>query len=287
MSTFAEHASRNQEIDLVDLWLVFRRHQLAFWAAFLAVVAAGIVVVGVSTPKYTYSLAIQVGGVQKSTGFVPVASPVALQAVLDDSLIPETVRKFQAGHPLTNVMRVTVSTGIPGGNNAIVLQVQGTAAQGNTLLALLSQIETGFANAENPVLQLQTERQQALLTGEIHDLRVQLSVLQKNRAAVISHSDNNAKALTLLLINSQITELQNQIFNLNQELQVDLPANVKLTAAMSAPARTLHPVGMSATGKIAIFVLLGLMAGLFAVLAVHLRLVARERLRVRSAEAAH
>ncbi len=284
MSAFAKHESRNQEIDLVDLWLVFRRHQLAFWAAFLAVVAAGMVVVGVHTPKYTYSLAMQVGGVQKSTGFVPVAPPIALRAVLDDSLIPETVRKFQAGHPLVNVMGVAVSTEIPVGSNTIVLQVQGTAAQGNMLLALLSQIETGFANAENPVLQLQTERKRALLTGEIQDMQVQLSALQKNRAAVISHGDNNAKALTFLLINSQIAELQKYIFNLNQELQVDLPANAKLTAAMSAPARTLRPVGLSATGKIAIFVFLGLMAGLVAVLAVHLRLVARERMRVRSAE---
>lgn len=283
MSALAEHKSRGQETDLVDLWLVFRCHQLAFWAAFLAVVAVGVVLASVHVPKYTYSLAVQVGGIQHGTQFVPVAPPAALQAMLNDSLIPQTMQTLQGGHRLANAMRIAVTTAIPPETNAIVFQVQGTAAQARPLLALLSLIETRFASVENPVLQRLTERRQALLTAEIHDLQVQLSALQRNQATVISHGNEAGKALTFLLINSQIADLQSELFNLNQELQVDMPANVKLTAAMGAPSRTLRPVGLTITGKIAIFVLLGLMAGLAAVLAAHLRLVARERMRARSA----
>jgi hypothetical protein len=86
-----------------------------------------------------------------------------------------------------------------------------------------------------------------------------------------------SKYLTLLLINDEISKLQDHLFILRQQLQVGLVSDVIYSHAFGTAQRSARPSGPGLAVTSLLSLLAGLFCGFLAALAVHLLDLARTR----------
>lgn len=106
------------EISLVDIWLVIVRHRKVFWMTFGLVVLAGLLLALLLPRKYNITTAIDIGQTVVDGKAVPLESPETVKAKLENSLIPNLLDKS----PDVDIRKMKVEVSIPKQSELVVLK---------------------------------------------------------------------------------------------------------------------------------------------------------------------
>lgn len=268
---------RNDEIDLIEIWLVIIRHLRLFIFATLIVVVAGMIFSFLHTPSYDYSVTVQIGGIRNRSAFDLVEKPESVVAALQNSIIPSVLAKYASTHPGSELAALKIDVTNPANSDVVVLRARGTVDQKNQITEVLTSVIDELDATHGSLLKEHVEDTKRLLTSEIADNTAEIDHLLKSRNQITRTGDSSSKALTLLLIDDQVSNLQRNLFNLRQQLEVGLVADVRMTHPISKPQRSNKPAGLTRSLLLLISALSGLLVGLIAVFVARVLELAQER----------
>ncbi len=236
---------QEDEISLVDLWLVLVKHQRKMAAIFIAFAILGLLLALLMPRVYTYATPIEIA----RSGDKLLDSPDTLLAKLQESYIPLvlTENKRSGGDDLE------IKAKIPKKSNIIVLEskapkavgarvkqlhekvVQLIAADhGSTLAAIRAQLQAQLHSEGNKLAELKDrekliskrelrlDKKEQLLTTQLESLRKVIETSRRNRQKTASEAKGEAKAVTLLLMDGEIQQYQTQEAQLQQQLHIGL-----------------------------------------------------------------
>ena len=308
----------DDEISLVDLARVIWRHRRGALATFLVIAACGLAAAALLPKKYTYTTTIEIGSRVEDDRAVPIEAPDAALAKLQESYIPQARRRYLEAHPGIE-KRFAVEARVPKGSQLVVLEstapeqdgaayqhIQEQAVQAlvadharvfenqRTAVALAKQRAEGELRAlvdQEAVLKARIERLKSraqLLEQQIADTRQLIEGATANRSRAVAEARDEARAMTLLMLDSEVRANRARLAELQKQLQVDLAAerdtlqtelqknqrdqllqqaevqrldrqlqNLQETRAVVLGMQSLEPVGISR----ALIVLLGILFG--------------------------
>jgi len=334
----ANHFATEDEISLIDLIRVVRRHMLLLFGAFALSLALTIVMVFLYQPRYLYSATIEIGSITDQNGRSnPVESANAAKAKLDEGYIPSAI----AEHAGNSGKSYAITVRSPRNSDLLILDGKATKADAQIIVAIensviaklkeeharlfdMEKVRIGdeLANEERRLegqLTLQknltASRQrntklEELRKQELADAKARLAVLLSNRQKADKASHGDAANMALLLLDAEIEKARRLTLELEQAVNVDLPAandslelqlaeamreqvaieakvkqiklaleNIRETRAIKEPSGVGTPTGMSKKAIIAVGIMLG---AILAVLAVFIaEFVARARVELR------
>ncbi len=236
---------QEDEISLVDLWLVLAKRK-----RFIATVAGTIAVAGLLfallMPRvYTYTTSIEIA----RDGDKLLESPQTVLAKLQESYIPLVLTE----HAATGSDRIDITAKIPKGSDLIVLESkagQEMAASVNdlhqrvvslivtdhdsTITFARGELRAQLHSAQNKLAELKDrekmlqnreqrlEEKAKLLTDQIESIRAVIAESRMNRKKAVSEVTGEAKAMTLLLIDNEIQQYQEREALLLEQLHIGL-----------------------------------------------------------------
>lgn len=267
-----QQSVRNSDIDLVDLWIILRRHLWLFAAVFVVIFVLGIIVTSLQVTRYKYSLTLELGGLRnlQTNVLVHFVTNAAAAEILENVTIPAVLSAYGRVHPGFNPSRVKIDVDKSNTEGVITLQSTGTLAQDGLMRKLLSQVADNLIQNQGSVLNRYMLANQKSLAQQIATLQSQVSIMQASRQRVVTRGTESGKALTLLLIDSQIASTQRQILDLQQRLNVGSLMDVQPMEAAGAPQRSLNPVGLSKIALVIISFLLALIVAVIIVFLAHI-----------------
>lgn len=269
----------NAEIDLVDVWLIIRRHRWLFVVVFAAVAVIGTAFAFLRAPLYTYSATLQIGALRNDrTGVMdPVMLPDSAVATLEHSIIPAVVREYVKQHPGFNPRLADIQVSTPRTGNVVIIETRGSLARAVMAKGLLTAVENSFIKNNNTLIQAYLEAARGFLTQQIDKLGGQINALEKTRQQLLVQGNRTDKLLTALLVDNQIGALQKQLMDLESKRDVDLLTDARPVEALGEPQRSLKLSGISLPAKVFLSLVLGVFAGLLAIFVAHLRSLAQKR----------
>jgi uncharacterized protein involved in exopolysaccharide biosynthesis len=322
------------EISLVDLWLMLLRHKRLIATVFTAVVAIGIVLAFLAPRTYTYTTTIQIA----RNGNDLLEQPETLLAKLNESYIPFVLQQNFDAQPAET--RPKIEANIPKDSRIIVMASEGAVSDHALHFKLHDQLMQRLAQDHDPEidiikltmesnlnrirnqldklkddalsLQAQEKRldeQESLLKDQLKDMRKLIDSSESNRSKAIKEVEGEAKAMTLLLIDTETKKYMDREAEIKERLLIGMSAerdnlkntladnlrrqtelqenlqeaqakivNIRYTRPIVPTLRSLEPHG---TGKSAIVTLsgiLGLMLGIFTAFLAEFRLKVRDKL---------
>lgn len=267
----------SDEIDLIDLWLVITHHYRLLFAFVGIVFIVGLVVSFLRPPHYEYSATIQIGGIRDKSAFDLVEKPESVVATLQDGIIPGVLQQYVNAHPDSNLASLKIDVTNPTNSDVIVLKARGTAEQQGQITGILDSVIRELDVTLDSLLKEHVDASRKLLISELSASQSEIDQLRNSRNKVTKNGDSGSKALTLLLLDNQVSNLQQNMFNLKQQLEVGLVADIRMTYPVTAPQRSLKPVGLTRSLLVVLSLLCGLIFGLFAVFAARMLELARDR----------
>ena len=231
------------------------------------------------SPRYEYTAVGQLGGFRNPSTeeFVPLIPVDQAMDIFQNSIIPAMLRDYAAAHPEfgSESFKFELSSSKTG--SAVMLKTRGTSDQEKLIDDLLTDIANAMTENQHGVLKQRVDAATRLLTLQIAKLEADQAVLEKNRQQVAAHGSQTDKTLTLLLLNNQMTDITNQILNLQKQLEVELPTSVQLTRLNAPPQRSQFPTGLFGGALVFIMFILAVLLGLFGVSVLHLKELAEKR----------
>lgn len=264
------------EIDLIGLWLTLKRHRKLFAAVVAAVMLLAAAVALLLPPQYDYFTTLQIGGFRNNGRLQLVEQPEALQAKLQEGVIPQIIAKASDRDAAQSY---DLSATSPKGSDVIVLSAKGSANEAAVIQGLLQHIVTQIESEHAAILTARQNETRELLQGNIATLQVQLDDMQTNRERLVNTADKS-DALAVVLLDNRIQAAQARLDRLQHELRVELLSNIRNTAIVTPPTRSMEP---ATPGPTMIFVLGGVFAFMLASMAVLVAAFARAAV-VREAE---
>lgn len=251
------------EIDLIDLILLLRRNGRVFLIASVIGVLVGLGLSIAFSGRYEYSVTISLGGIRESgKGFFNlIESPKTTMAEIKSAIIPAALTRFTQQYPEFAEDLPKIEVTIPDGSDIVVLSARGRTNRETAIETLLENVTDMLAQRQTELLRQRVESLKALINQEILTTQQQLTQLTRSRDTVTQKGDSASRALTFLLIDSQVTSLQNRLYSLHIELQVGLVTDVRYTHALEPPQRSPRPIGMSLVEMLVLSLLGGLVFG--------------------------
>jgi hypothetical protein len=269
----------SDEIDLIDVWVILARHFKLFIATFLLVFIAGIVVIFTRTPAYDYTVGLELGGFRADNGsFDLVETPEAVMAALKSSIIPSVLQDYATAHPDFDPNSVAVKLDNQDKSDIVVLTIKAGLKRQQTVTDILNDIAKMLDAEHGNLLQQHVELTRQLLNSQIDQDQPQLDDLLKSRKKVTESGNSESKALTLLLLDDQISRLQDNLYLLKQKRDVGLVADIRMTHPLSPPQRSINPAGLSRIVKIILSFIGALFIGLCTTFFAHMLMLTRERM---------
>lgn len=322
------------EISLVDLWLTLLRYKRLIATITMAVFLLGVAVAVFKTDRYAYTTTIQIARV----GDQLLEPPDTLLAKLNESYIPYVLQQRLQQEP--GAMVIHVSAEIPKNSNLILIRSEGPEADADLHLKVHGQILDRLAQDQDPAidvvklsmendlnrlrnqlgklkdqavsLQAQNERlneQEVLLKNQLKDLKKLIDSSESNRNKALREVEGEAKAMTLMLIDTETRKYMDREAEIEERLLVGLPAerdalkngladnlrnqtelqerlreaeakivNIRYTRPITPSLRSPDPRGVGREVIVVLAGILGLMLGMFAAFITEFRNRVRERL---------
>jgi hypothetical protein len=240
----------DDDISLVDIATTIWMHRRASMAAFAVVLACGLAAAALLPDKYRYVTTIEIGSRSEDGKTVPIESVDTTLSKLQEAYIPAARRDNLQGHPDGRGEFATTAR-VPKNSQLVVLESKASEAksapyrqiQEQAVQALLADhgsvfklqrmaIEQQKQRAEADLqgladravaLQQQLDRlKQAdqLLEQQIADTRALLDVATTNRTRAVSEARDEARAMTLLMLESEVHANRARLADLQQKLQI-------------------------------------------------------------------
>ncbi|HHI93652.1 MAG TPA: hypothetical protein ENK04_09105 [Gammaproteobacteria bacterium] len=238
------------EINLVDLWLVLVKHRTLMVAVVVLCVLAGIMFALLVPPKYQYSTSIELGTRLSGNNVVVIESPETLLAKIQESYIPLARQQYLIEHPaMEGVPKIEAR--IPKGSQVIVLSSKGAERDGVTHKAVQQAVIdmitadhgriTDVLRKETEILQNQAvakleelkddatliqarekrlEDVSALLTSQAKEVRDDLAQARMDRANAIKQTKDESRALTLMMLDSGVQQYRQRLAQIEERLKI-------------------------------------------------------------------
>lgn len=333
---YPHEPDRYDEIDLADVALAIWRRRWLFLATFALVFGLSLVYALVKTPQYEFRTTLQIGYISDGRQLQPIEGIEVVRHRLEQVHIPQVQYEYRQQNPeAPTPPEIKVTT--PEAAGIITLTMPGPAEHAERNLGLLREIvdrvklehdlvydltnterEARLTAARNDLESLKAEeaavsadlerveRKAELVEANIESLRDSVEESETQRQRVAEAATDDQKAMTLLLIDSQIQQERRELQNMEERLMVDLErerdqlakqlSNLKRsqenqemtiasllakeqamerTRAVIPPAQSLDPAG---PGKALILALGFVLAGMIALFTVSLSaLISRTR----------
>lgn len=276
----SEQQGVEPELDLVDIWIVVRRHFKLFLGIFTIAFLLGLIGLVLRTPKYDYVAIVQLGGIRNDSSgeVVPLTPPEQAIDIFKSLIIPKVLLDYSSTHPGFSPGGYRFDLSASKSGSAVTIQTRGTAEESALINQLLVRIVAEMTESQQEILRQRVDATKALLTLQIAKLETDEATLEKSRQQVEAHGTQADKAMTLLLLDDRITGLTNQIMKAQKELQVDLPLEVQVTKLITPPQRSQVLAGMGNASLLFVVAVVATLLGLVGVVVRHLRLLVDKRL---------
>ena len=246
------HPDQTDEISLVDLARVIWRHRRVATVTLLAVMVLGLAGAFLTPRKYTYSTTIEIGTRIESEKMVPIETADTALAKVQESYIPQQRNRYLSAHP-DGRGTFDIKARVPKGSQLIVLESKATAQNAGALRQLEGQVvqalvadharmfedyrraaELSKQRAEDDlealagqeaVLRGRIERLQQtaqLLGQQIADTSALIEDATRNRARAVTEARDEARAMTLLMLDNEVSANRARLADLQQQQQIGL-----------------------------------------------------------------
>ncbi len=268
---------QDQEIDLVDLWLVLHRRRALFFGVVLAALAAAIALIVFLPPVYESRVVMQIGqigGLGKDSGATPVEAPGVLVERLNEEYRVNDVSEGKRDYPL--VANVSVNKGQP---TIVTLTARAhTVAEARSYLVTV----VGKVQREHDQLwQEITSQQRArldLIAERAQRMRQQMQSLTDTLSALKSSSPAQSALLaqekSKMLLELPLLEEEQSALSMSMSRLQTLP-----TRLLREPTTPMSPERPRPVLYLSLALIIGVMLGTMAVFIAEFVTNARRRLR--------
>ncbi len=105
------------EISLIDLWLLIVKRKRLFWIIFFLVVAAGLVFALMRPTTHEITSVIEIGHILRNDELTPLESPDSTMAKLKNAYLPNVLKDYEISIPLTRFS-------IPNESNLVIMSTK-------------------------------------------------------------------------------------------------------------------------------------------------------------------
>ncbi len=242
---------QEDEISLVDLWLVFEKHKKLFVGILLAFVISGLAVALTKSKQYSYTTSIEIA--RSTEGLLE--EPGTVLAKLQQSYIPLVINEYENNSPEAK-KGIKIDASIPKGSEIIVLNSKGsedaeplfarlhqsvvekiTRDHDSTITVIKAEFEAQLHGAENKLGELRDkamfienqvkrlDEKSKLISKQIDEIGKVIEESRKNRIKAVNEVTGEAKAMTLLLIDNEIQQYQERESMLIEQLHLGLASD--------------------------------------------------------------
>lgn len=167
----------DDEIDLVDLWLVLMQHKAAIAIiACLTLLAGSLFALSMPT-QYNYSTSIQIGAVvEMGAGrnhFVFIEAPETVLAKINESYIPYVLNRYSSDNPDT-LVQPEIKARIPKKSNLIVLEARGEQKYEGIYLSVLTSVAEMVMEDHQPSMRMMNSE----FASDLNRQKIKLNELQ-------------------------------------------------------------------------------------------------------------
>lgn len=228
------HSAASDEIGLIDLWIVFARHKLAFWLSVAVFLAAGVAAALLIHRKYEYTTLVEIGAQVMGDNVEPIETPESVVAKLKKSYVPQAQDAYYKAHP-DDDRQFEVAVTTPQNSSLVELSSKGRKENAEVfsfihgravkllrtdhahIIDIIKQsLQTQLVNRENKLAAL--KHQQEMLNTRLK----RLEVTQKNALANAEQNIRLTKAKLPRLAQTQ----KNRLGDLQAQAKV-LAAEIK------------------------------------------------------------
>jgi capsular polysaccharide biosynthesis protein len=245
----------DDEISLLDLWLVLIKHKkLIAWIAGIILVT-GVVAALVIPKKYTYTTSVEIGSRIITDRIEPIEAPDSVLAKIQESYIPLVQRNYIKTHPSDDTVYQIVGR-IPKSSQIIVLESKGPIQVGDIVMQLQKDVVEEVKQDHKRIIEIikkeiEIKRNQAisqleelkdaakmlvsgekrlnlmatLLQRQLEDAKKGLIQSEEGRKRAVKEATNEAKALTLLMLDAEMQQLRDRVDKLEERLTVEVAAS--------------------------------------------------------------
>jgi uncharacterized protein involved in exopolysaccharide biosynthesis len=238
------------EINLVDLWLVLVRRRSVMITVAALVVMAGLFYALLVSPSYQYTTSIEIGSRISGDTHMLVESPETLLAKMQEGYVPLARQEYLAKHPERDSVP-KIDSRIPKSSQIIVLESKGpeseTEMHKTVQQAVVDMVLRDHSRIVD-VLRKETEILQnkaktkleeikdastlirarekrltdvtVLLTTQTAEVRADLQRAMANREQAGKQVATESKAMMLLMLDSEIQQHRQHLATLEERLQV-------------------------------------------------------------------
>lgn len=240
----------DDEISLVDLWLILVQYKWVFFGIFLVCLAVGLTIALITPRTYNYFTSIEIG--QREDASTPIEPLGAVAAKLNESYIPRILHEYKNQNPDEESIH-EITARIPKDSGLVIIEAEGTVDSAPTRLLLIENVITQLKNDHDRITNLQRTQMDArmqaanlsveklkdeaelivsrfkrlddverLLTEQITELSEQINSSLEYRKQAITNTASEPQAMTLLLIDSELEKNRTRLANLEKQLHIDL-----------------------------------------------------------------
>jgi len=312
------------EISLVDLWVVLVRHKTLLFGSLVFCVVVGMLIAFLLNKQYTYTTSIELGSRIVNSGIVPIEEPQTLLAKIQESFIPMVLQEYYGNNQNSNI-HIKMDSRIPKGSEIIVISSKGPEEKENTFkqlqLAVVERVREDHKRILNIIkYDLEMMRNKAvnnlgaikdgalliqarekritevgnLLKDQIASIKTRIDEAVLSRKKAVKEASNEPKAMTLLLLDSEIEQQQKRLSELEERLFIKMAdnrdqlvksladnkreqangkdnissidtqiKNLRETRSVGVAVKSNEPVGMSRKLVVLIALAIGIFSGIF------------------------
>lgn len=130
-----EGVRREDEIRLVDLWLVLVRRRLLFFTIAGLILALGLAYALLAPPKYRYSALIELGSIPTANGPRAVEGVQTVLAKVNGAFLPAVLGEYLQDQP-EGTSPPEIRASVPRGSETLMLAAEAPVDEGPTLIQL-------------------------------------------------------------------------------------------------------------------------------------------------------
>lgn len=236
------------EISLVDLFIVLYKHKALIAIIFLLCTAGGVFYAFTKPILYSYSTSIEIA--RGTSGLIE--EPETVLAKLQESYIDYVLQEYKNDHP-QDPERIKITAKLPRQSDIVVLESTGTVKSADLqhqlhqavvdklsddharMIAVMKRaLDAEQRHAKNKLSELEDQaallkvqedrigENAKLLKSQITDVRKLIDESRKNRKQSVNEVTGEAKAMTLLLIDNEIQQYQRRLSDLEEQLAIGL-----------------------------------------------------------------
>lgn len=146
----------NDEIDLVDLWLIIYRRKWLLLAVVALFLLSGLVYSVIKPVIYTYSASLQVGALANLENndhrFSAIEDPEFVVSRLNESIIPFTLHNYQSEYP--EMKLPDIKARIPKKSGLVVIETKGPENNAVVYIELINRVAERVVVEHRPLMTL-------------------------------------------------------------------------------------------------------------------------------------